>query len=75
MIDALGKVAGPERVSLIKEEPNETIDLIVRNWARDFDPDRALDLGFVADKSISEIIEIHIKDELNGKLGEISTGF
>ena len=73
MIDALGKVAGPERVSLIKEEPNETIDLIVRNWARDFDPNRALDLGFVADKSISEIIEIHIKDELNGKLGEIST--
>lgn len=72
MIDALGNVAGPERVKLIKEEPNETIDQIVRNWARDFNPRRALDLGFIADKSIEEIIEIHIEDELNGKLGEIS---
>ena len=72
MIDALGKVAGPERVKLIKEEPNETIDLIVKNWARDFNPRRALDLGFIADKSIEEIIKIHIDDELNGKLEEIS---
>ena len=68
MIDALGKVAGPERVKLIKEEPNEEIDLIVKNWARDFNPRRALDLGFIADKSIEEIIKIHIEDELNGKL-------
>ena len=73
MIDALGKVGGSERVNLIKEEPNEAIDLIVRNWARDFDPRRALDCGFVADKSIDEILEIHIEDELNGKLGDIST--
>ena len=73
MIDALAKVAGPKRVKLIREEPDESIDLIVRNWAQDFDARQALDFGFVADKSLEEIIEIHIQDELNGKLGEIST--
>ena len=73
MIDALGKIAGPERVNLIKEEPNDTVDLFVQNWPRDFNPRRALDFGFVADKSIDEIIEIYIKDDLNGKLGELST--
>ena len=68
-IEALRRVAGDKAVSLIREEPNETIIRIVDGWARNFDTKRALALGFVADANFDEIIRIHIEDELGGKIG------
>ena len=41
---------------------------IVSGWARDFDPKRALSLGFKAETSFDEIIRVHIDDELGGKI-------
>ena len=41
---------------------------IVAGWPRDFDPKRALGLGFTAaEKTFDDIIRTHIEDELGGK--------
>ena len=68
-IEALRRVAGDKAVKLIREEPNETIVRIVAGWPRNFNATRALSLGFVAEKSMDEIIRAHIEDELGGKIG------
>ena len=68
-IEALRRVAGEKAVALIKEVPDPKIIAIVDGWPRNFDARRAESLGFVAEKSMDEIIRIHIEDELGGKLG------
>ncbi|SFC24748.1 D-erythronate dehydrogenase [Tropicimonas isoalkanivorans] len=68
-IAALETVAGSKAVSLIRREPDPVIEGIVGSWARDFDPKRALELGFTAEDDFEEIIRIHIDDELDGKIG------
>ncbi|SHO66470.1 Nucleoside-diphosphate-sugar epimerase [Pseudoxanthobacter soli DSM 19599] len=67
-IAALGRVAGERAVKLIRREPDETIIRIVDGWAQDFDPARAIALGFTADKSFDDIIRVHIEDELGGRI-------
>ena len=63
-IEALRRVAGDRAVALIRKEHDPLIASIVDGWAQDFDAARALELGFVADSSFDEIINIHIEDEL-----------
>ena len=67
-IAALRRIAGDKAVSLIRREPNETIMKIVSGWPRNFDPRRALALGFRAETNFDEIIRVHIDDELGGKI-------
>jgi len=67
-IAALRAVAGDKAVGLIRHEPNEAINRIVSSWARDFDPRRARDLGFRAETSFQEIIQVYIEDELGDRL-------
>ncbi len=67
-IAAMVKVAGPESAKLIRREPDPVISKIVSSWPRNFNPQRALALGFKADKDFEDIIRIHIEDELQGKL-------
>ncbi len=62
MIEALGRIAGPEAVALIREEPDEAINVIVSNWPREFDAARAISLGFRCETSFDDIIQAHIKD-------------
>ena len=50
-IDALRRIAGDRVVSLIREEPNETIVRIVAGWPRNFDASRAISLGSVTRRS------------------------
>ncbi len=64
-IEALRKVAGDKVARLIRREPDPTIARIVAGWPQNFDPRRALALGFRADSSFEEIIRIHIEDELS----------
>lgn len=73
-IEALRRVAGENAVRLIRHEPDPAIQSIVSGWARDFDAQRALGLGFVAETSFDEIVRAHIDDELGGKLGLSSGG-
>ena len=63
-IEALRRVAGENVVRLIKRQPDPTIMRIVEGWPRNFDPKRALELGFRADQSFEQIIQIHLEDEL-----------
>ena len=63
-IEALERVAGSNVVSLIREEPNETVWSIVRNWPTRFDAKRARDLGFVAETSFDEIVKVYVEEEL-----------
>ena len=63
-IEALRRVAGDRVARLIRRQPDPAILRIVEGWPRNFDPQRALALGFRADTSFEEIIRIHIEDEL-----------
>jgi nucleoside-diphosphate-sugar epimerase len=63
-IEALRKIAGNDVVKLIKSEPDETIIKIVSGWPRNFDPKRALSLGFKAESSFEDIIRVHMEDEV-----------
>ncbi len=63
-IEALRAIAGEDAVRHIKPQPDETIMAIVRNWPRDFDPAVATRLGFTAEKSFGEIIQVYIDDDL-----------
>jgi nucleoside-diphosphate-sugar epimerase len=62
-IEALRRLAGEKVVRLIRREPDPTIMGIVEGWPRNFSAQRALSLGFRADKSFEEIIRIHLEDE------------
>lgn len=65
-IEALRRVAGNDAVALIRHEPDAAIQSIVSGWARDFAPERAIGLGFVAETDFDQIIQVHIEDELSG---------
>lgn len=67
-IEALRGVAGDKAVALIRREPDPVIERIVAGWATQFDAARARDLGFKAEKSFDEILQVHIEDELGGRL-------
>jgi D-erythronate 2-dehydrogenase len=68
-IAALGRVAGPAAVRLIRRKPDPTIARIVAGWPARFDAARATALGFVADTSFDAIIAGHVEDELGGRIG------
>ena len=67
-IEALRRFAGDKALKLIRREKDATIDRIVSGWARDFDAQRALDLGFMAETSFDDLVRAHIEDELGGKV-------
>jgi D-erythronate 2-dehydrogenase len=67
-IAALKRVAGEKVASRIRREPDPFIMGIVAGWPRNFEPRRALELGFTtAEKTFDDIIRIHVDDELGGK--------
>jgi len=63
-IESLRRVAGDKATKLIRRQPDATIMRIVEGWPRNFDTQRALELGFRADASFDDIIKIHLEDEL-----------
>lgn len=63
-IEALRRHAGNEAVALIRHEPDETIMKIVSGWPRDFDTARARALGFRAEPSFDEILQVYVEDEM-----------
>ena len=64
MIEALERVAGKKVTALIKHEPDPFILSVVENWPQGFSCDKAIELGFTADKSYDDIIRGYMKDEL-----------
>jgi nucleoside-diphosphate-sugar epimerase len=63
-IEALRRAAGQDAVDRIKHEPDETIIKMVSGWPRNFAPERAIALGFKAESSFDEIIQVYIDDDL-----------
>lgn len=67
-IAALREVAGERVVGLIDRVPDDTIARIVAGWPRNFDARRARDLGFEAEARFVDILQVHIADELGGRI-------
>jgi nucleoside-diphosphate-sugar epimerase len=67
-IEALRAFAGEAATKLIRRQPDETIERIVAGWPRRFDASRALGLGFVAESSFGEIIQIYREDDYVGPI-------
>ncbi|SCB58716.1 UDP-glucose 4-epimerase [Rhizobium aethiopicum] len=67
-IEALRRVAGDKAVALIKRVPDPVIERIVAGWPTQFDAERASSLGFKAETSFDEILQVHIEDELGGRI-------
>ena len=63
-IEALRELAGNDVVKLIKPRPDEVIMKIVEGWPRNFDPQRAIELGFKSEGSFKEIIQVYLDDDL-----------
>lgn len=63
-IEALRRVAGEGPVRLIREEPDEAVWAIVKNWPTRFSAERGHALGFRAEQNFDDIIRAHIEDEL-----------
>jgi nucleoside-diphosphate-sugar epimerase len=65
-IAALERIAGKTVTARIRRVPDPVIQGIVAGWPRNFDPARALALGFRSETSFDDIIRVHIDDELGG---------
>jgi D-erythronate 2-dehydrogenase len=63
-IEALRQVGGDTAVRLIRRRPDETIMRIVAGWPGRFDTRRAHALGFRAETSFDDIVQVHVEDEL-----------
>lgn len=66
-IEALRRVAGQAAVDLIRYQPDPAIMRIVDAWPRNFNPARALALGFRAEANFDEIIQVYIDEDLPAK--------
>ncbi|HKV49521.1 MAG TPA: D-erythronate dehydrogenase [Candidatus Acidoferrales bacterium] len=63
MVAALGRIAGPSAVQLIRWEPDAAIQRIIDNWPTRVEAARATALGFKIDQSFDEIVRAHVEDE------------
>ena len=65
-ISALSRVAGEKVAARIRRVPDPDIMRIVAGWPHQTTADRARALGFQPDRSIDDIIRIHIAEDLGG---------
>jgi nucleoside-diphosphate-sugar epimerase len=63
MIASLERITSPEVSQLIRYEADEFLQSIVLTWPPNFDPQRALAVGFVRDSSAEEIIRSYMEEE------------
>ena len=63
MIDTLRRIAGDKVADLIEVKPEPRIDVLVRSWPARFRNERALQMGFCADKDVESIIRAYIDDQ------------
>jgi nucleoside-diphosphate-sugar epimerase len=65
MMDALAKVAGEEKLGLLREETDVEMERILRSWGTDFDNSLAYGLGFRKDVSFEQAVRDY-KETLGG---------
>ncbi|MEO1000464.1 MAG: D-erythronate dehydrogenase [Pseudomonadota bacterium] len=64
MIEAMTRVAGPEPASRITWDRDPGIEAIVTGWRGRFRPERALALGFAADRSFEDSVRWFLEDDI-----------
>jgi len=64
MVEAMRRVAGDAPVGLIRWEPDPEIQKIVLGWKANFNPRKALRLGFVADESFEDNIRFFLEEDV-----------
>lgn len=64
MIEAMGRVAGPEAVARVKYVPDARIQGIVKTWPVRFRTERALAMGFQADEGFESAVRDYLQTEL-----------
>jgi D-erythronate 2-dehydrogenase len=67
-IAALRAYAGGDAVALIRHIPDESITKIVETWPRAFDTTRATRLGFTAETSFDQILQVYLADDLHPRV-------
>ncbi|MEH7871886.1 SDR family oxidoreductase (plasmid) [Rhizobium laguerreae] len=68
-IAALRRAAGPEAADLIDHRRDEGIEGIVAGWPKSFTPERATQLGFSAETTVDELIEVYLAEDAPGASG------
>ncbi|KAF5881162.1 D-erythronate dehydrogenase, partial [Rhizobium sp. PEPV16] len=68
-IAALRRAAGPEAADLIDRRRDEVIEGIVAGWPKSFTPERATPLGFSAETTVDELIEVYLAEDAPGASG------
>jgi nucleoside-diphosphate-sugar epimerase len=68
MAEALRAVAGDNVADRIDWKPDPFIQKIVDGWPPEFNTDKALELGFIRDNSMEDVIHAFIEDELGGSI-------
>ena len=63
MVEALRKIAGDKVAARVEWKPDARIQAIVKTWPARFATERALKLGFVADKDIESVIRDYMRDQ------------
>lgn len=63
ILDALARVAGEDKLMLIEETRDESVERIVGSWPAKFDISRALELGFQKDGPFDDAIREYIEDQ------------
>ena len=64
-IESLRSVVGNDAVALIRREADPAIVSIVAGWAECFNAARAKALGFEAETSFDDIIQVYLEDEVS----------
>ncbi len=60
MMDALAKVAGVEKLKLLREETDVELERILRSWGTEFDNSLAFSLGFKEDVSFEQAVRDYV---------------
>jgi len=60
LLDALAKVGGDDKLKLIREEPDEVSEKLLRSWACHVDYSTPLRLGLVLDESAEQLVREYV---------------
>lgn len=62
-IESLRTMIGSDAVALIKRKADPEVASLVSGWPESFNPARAIELGFKAENSFEDIIQVYLDDD------------
>ena len=67
MIGAMTSVTGPEAEARITWQSDAAVEGVVGGWRSEFVPEKALGMGFIADKSFEDTVRWFLEDDIVNK--------